>query len=120
MKPPVRTLCEFPDVPVRTVIPAGVSVNIARLGTGPLMMATVNVAHPMGFVIGQRFFAHADEIPLLDLTTLRHRGREATVTEWTPVPPGMPRIGCTLRATFLDAPETIEITDCQPTYRQVA
>jgi hypothetical protein len=116
MNSPTRTLVEFPEVPVRVVIPA----DGIHLGEGPLMMAIVNVARPQGHVIGQRFFAYASEIPLLDLTTLRHRGRETTVTEWVPVPPGMRRIGATLRAALQGGPETVEITDYGPIYRTAA
>ncbi|KTS34219.1 hypothetical protein NS228_05300 [Methylobacterium indicum] len=120
MKPATRTVVEFPEILVRISEAAPVRVDLGRFGTGPLMWAMVNVANPTGVVIGHRVFAHADEIPFLDLATIRHRGRETTVTEWQPVPPRMPLIGTTLRATLLDGPETIEITDCQPIYRQVA
>ncbi len=116
----VRTLAEFPDMPVRMNRQASGTISLASIGTGPLMMAAVNVANPSRHVIGQRVFAHADELPFLDLATLRYRGRETTVTEWTPAPPGMLRIGATLRLTLADAPDTVEITDfCLPTYRQV-
>lgn len=111
-----RTTVEFPEVPVRVVTPA----DGIHLGVGPLMMAMVDVAAPKGTVIGVRVFAYASEIPHLDLSTLRHRGRETTVTAWAPVTAGRPRIGPTLRAALQDGPETVEVTEHGPIYRQVA
>lgn len=116
MTSPIRTTVEFPEVPVRVVIPAdGITP-----GTGPLMWAMVDVAAPKGTVIGVRVFAYAGEIDFLDLSTLRHRGRETTVTAWALVPAGMPRIGPTLRAALQDGPETVEVTDYGPIYRTAA
>jgi hypothetical protein len=84
------------------------------------MTAMVNVAAPRGTVIGVRVFAHAGEIPHLDLSTLRHRGREAKVSAWAPVPDGMLRIGATLRAVLQDGPDIVEVTDHGPIYRTAA
>ncbi|BCM83612.1 hypothetical protein [Methylobacterium indicum] len=111
----VRTTVEFPEVPVRVIPADGIPI-----GEGALMWAMVNVARPQGTVIGVRVFAYASEIPHLDLSTLRHRGRETTVSEWAPVTAGRPRIGPTLRAALLDGPETVEVTEHGPIYRQVA
>ncbi|WP_449409688.1 hypothetical protein [Methylobacterium komagatae] len=103
----------FPEVPVRML--AGAPA-LPEGGPGALMTAVVHVAQPKGHVIGHRVFAHAAEIPFLDLATLRHRGRETRLTDWAPVQPGAPRIGATLRAATDDGPETLEVTDCLPTY----
>lgn len=113
---PTRTTVEFPEVPVRVVPPA----DGIHLGVGPLMMAMVDVARPQGTVIGVRVFAYAGEIDFLDLSTLRHRGRNTTVTAWAPVTAGRPRIGPTLRAALHDGPELVEVTDYGPIYRAVA
>ncbi len=112
---PVRTTVEFPEVPVRVIPADGIAI-----GKGPLMMAMVDVARPQGTVIGARVFAYAGEAPHLDVSTLRHRGREAKVSAWAPVPDGMLRIGPTLRAALHDGPDIVEVTDCAPIYRQVA
>ncbi|MEH3144085.1 MAG: hypothetical protein PGN34_01730 [Methylobacterium frigidaeris] len=116
MSSPTRTTVEFPEVPVRVVIPA----DGIHLGTGPLLWAMVDVARPQGTVIGVRVFAHAGEAPHLDLSTLRHRGRETTVTDWALVPAGMPRIGATLRAALHDGPDLVEVTDFLATFRPAA
>lgn len=115
MIPSRTTRAVFPDVPVPPVPGERVSFSLASLGNGPLMTAVVKATEKPG-VIGMRVFAHADELPHLDLTVLRHRGRATTLTEWTPVPEGMPRIGPTLRLTFLDTPETVEVLDYLPRY----
>ena len=110
-----RTTVEFPEVPVRALRADGISI-----GEGLLMWAMVHVARPQGIVIGSRVFAYASEAPHLDLSTLRHRGRQTTVTEWAPVTPGMPRIGATLRAALQGGPDLVEITAHGPIYRTAA
>ncbi|MBK3397694.1 hypothetical protein [Methylobacterium ajmalii] len=111
----VRTVVEFPEVPVRVIPADGIPI-----GEGPLMWAMVNVARPQGTVIGVRVFAYAGEIDFLDLSTLRHRGRETTVTAWAPVIAGRPRIGPTLRAALQGGLETVEVTEHGPIYRTAA
>lgn len=106
------TRVTFPEIPVRALVPAtGIG-----LGEGPLMTAMVNVANAKTDIIGARVFAVASEIPHFDLSTLRHRGRETTVTEWEPVPAGMLRIGATLRLALIGGPETVEVLDFLPRY----
>lgn len=119
MTPSHITRAVFPNVPVGVVTTeAPISFNLATLGTGPLMTAVVHASGLPG-VIGMRVFAHADEIPYLDLSLIRHRGRATTLTEWTPVQPGTLRIGPTLKLALLSVPEVVEILDFLPRYETV-
>lgn len=119
MIPSHMTRAVFPDVPVGMVTTeAPASFSLATLGNGPLMTAVVHASDHPG-VIGMRVFAYADEIPHLDLSLIRHRGRATTLTEWTPVQPGTLRIGPTLRLAPLSVPGVVEILDFLPRYETV-
>lgn len=100
---------EFPDAPVRAAFPIGEAVRLSDLG-GRLVTAMVSVQGRPD-VIGQRVYAHAGDVPCLDLGTLRHRGRLVTVSEWTDHVRGQPVIGATLKPVFVGGPETVEVTD---------
>jgi hypothetical protein len=116
------TLVDFPDAPVPATAPQGLVMDLANgwARRGPVMTAVASVAAGAGFVIPQRIYADAADLPMMDLGALRHRGRAVTVSEWLPAVPGEPRIGTRLVPAFCGAPETVELTGYLPRVRDIA
>ncbi|SEP04882.1 hypothetical protein SAMN02799625_04543 [Methylobacterium sp. UNC300MFChir4.1] len=106
---------DFPEAPVPAELPAGYVWDLSGCsGRGPVMTALASVEGAAGSVIPHRLRASADDIPLMNLSALRIRGRAVVIGAWEPVPDGEPCRGTPLRPDFCGAPEAIELTDFLP------
>jgi hypothetical protein len=115
-----RLTVDFPEAFVPATHPVGHVWDLSGQDRrAPPMTALASVDAAAGFVIPHRLQACADDIPLMNLSALRIRGRAVVIGEWEAVPDGEPCRGTPLRPDFCGH-ETVELTDFLPRVRTPA